>query len=78
MLVLETSKFRRFVTSLNTMSPSHREAVCDIIDDILGHLSSEEYFKKCERDRRETAEKELADILDKTKVYEEDEEDGET
>ena len=78
MLVLETSDFRRFVKAIDTMSPSHREAVCKVIDVIAGDLSTEEYVKKIEREKREEVEKELASLIDKTKVYEEDEEDGET
>lgn len=76
MLVFETSDVRRFVKALDTMSPSHREAVCKIVDVILGDLGTEEYIKKDEREKRKAAEEELSKLIEKTKVYEDDEEEN--
>ena len=79
MLVSEVERIEDFVRAICMMSPSHRDAVCDFVCDVLKQLKVEEYCRHKAQDKCDELEKELSGLVEKSSVYEDEEEsDGET
>ena len=77
MVVMETEKVEAFVEAICDMAPSHREATCDFVKDVLKQLKVEEYCRRKTQEKSEDLERALDDLMAKSStedIYEDEEE----